>query len=77
MRLYGFFGFFLGVEDHIAGGVVEPLDAEVGVDMEVVPNPLVAHVVDPKQVPGVLPKFDVVVAEVRCLLFLKELWLRK
>ena len=40
------------VEGQVAGGVVDPVDFEVRVDIEIVPDFLVAHVVDPKQVPA-------------------------
>jgi len=63
--------FLLGVEDDVAGGVVDPLYFEMRVDVEVVADELVAHVVHSEQIPssfselyfslvqiGVLPLFE-------------------
>lgn len=53
MGLYGLMGFFWGVEDDVAGGIVDPFDAEVRVDVEVVSDQLVTHVVHTEEVPAV------------------------
>jgi hypothetical protein len=53
MRLHGFLCVFLALEDDVAGGIVDPFDSEVGIDVEVVANHLVAHVVYAEKIPTV------------------------
>jgi hypothetical protein len=48
----------------IAGGIVDPLDFEVRVDMKVIANEFIAHVVNSKQMPDVLSDLDVLLCEV-------------
>lgn len=63
-----------GVEDNIAGGIVDPLDPEMGVDVEVVPNELVAHVVHPEEQPAIRPDLDLFLGEIGGFSFVEELY---
>lgn len=53
MRLHGLFCLLLGLEDYIAGGIVDPFYSEMRVHIEIIPNELVAHVIYPEQVPRI------------------------
>lgn len=64
MRPDGFLGLFLGVEDDVAGGIIDPLYSEVWVHVEIVPYQLVAHVVHSEKVPAVRPYLNCLLCEV-------------
>lgn len=73
MRLHGLLGLLLALEDDVAGGIVDPLYSEMRVDVEVVSDQLVAHVVHPEQVPRVRPQLYVFLCEVGHLALVEEL----
>lgn len=54
MRLDCFSCLVFRVECDVAWRVVDPFDAEVGIDVEIVTNHFVAHVVNAKQIPCAL-----------------------
>jgi hypothetical protein len=73
MRLDRLLGLLGGVEDDIARGIVDPLDAEMGVDMEVVPDELVTHVVHPEEQPTVRSELQLFLSEIGGFSFVEEL----
>ena len=72
MRLHRLFGFFLALEDYIAGGIVDPFYPEMRVHVEVISDELVAHVIYSEQVPGAWPQLHVLLCEIGHLALIEE-----
>ena len=66
-------GFLLGIEVNVAGRVVDPLYFEMRMDVEVLSDHFIRHVVDSEKIPGVCADLDVVLAEIRHCLPIEEL----
>lgn len=71
MGLDSFNCLFLGVESNITGGVIQPLDSEMCISLEVIPYGLIGHIVNSKEVPGIVPDLDIILSEIDIVLLVK------
>lgn len=53
MWLHRLLCLLLGLEDYIARGIIDPFYSEMRIDMEIISDELIAHVIYPKQVPHI------------------------
>lgn len=71
MRLDRLYSLFRGEKDNIARGVIQPLNPKVSITLEIVSYRLVRHVIDPMQVPRVLPYLHIILREIDIILLIE------
>ena len=66
-----------GVENKVARRIIDPLDSEVGVDVEVVSDLLIRHVVHSEEVVGIVTDLHIFLCEIRNRFLIKKFLVRR
>lgn len=75
MRLNSLISLLFGFEGNIARWIVDPFDLKVRVDIKIISNELVTHIIDSEQIPCVWTNSDILLTKIRHLFLCKKLYI--